>query len=474
MQRPTVAYITAASHSGTSASALVGFLRYRELDSGDDARLNFTQYLYMPFANSGGNVHGRVSEAKLQRACGEDVEFRAALGAAYMRDCFTAQAFDSDYVDEWHLPNATPTFRTSQKLLEKDVSTFIQRSPKCVLLVHVDEHRSMCPDPGFRRGAMRILAELPGVQVLATFSRLRFAELLVRFQRQDIQAGYIFQKNSKRLDSAKVAEMQNATVYYAEENHACGGIFFKDDAGALYLVDVGGTGNMSKALKKVQKMSDVLVKEGLREDLQVSELKGVSVHTLFMSISGGLTWMDATMALAQISWIWVYVFSCYIAFSVFAVLNVMTGVFCQSAIKGAERDQEMVVQSLIMDKHQLKTSLGKLFQKMDDDQSGPRNLFGKLTLAQFEKHFQDEEVRVLFEALEIGATDAWSLFLSLDHNEDYQIEPEEFLEGCLQLRGSAKAIDLFMLQRQVAKIMMHLSTRDHSFRSAHTEVGESL
>jgi hypothetical protein len=29
-----------------------------------------------------------------------------------------------------------------------------------------------------------------------------------------------------------------------------------------------------------------------------------------------------------------------------------------------------VVQSLIMDKHQLKTSLGKLFQKMDDDQSG--------------------------------------------------------------------------------------------------------
>ena len=33
-------------------------------------------------------------------------------------------------------------------------------------LVHVDEHRSMCPDPELRRGAMRALAELPGVQVL--------------------------------------------------------------------------------------------------------------------------------------------------------------------------------------------------------------------------------------------------------------------------------------------------------------------
>ena len=52
-------------------------------------------------------------------------------------------------------------------------------------------------------------------------------------------------------------------------------IFFKDDTGALYLVDVGGRSNMSKALNKVHKMNDALVKEGLREDLQVSELKGV-------------------------------------------------------------------------------------------------------------------------------------------------------------------------------------------------------
>jgi len=58
-----------------------------------------------------------------------------------MRDCFKAQAFDSDYVDEWHLPNTTPTFRTARKLLEKDISTFMQRRPNDMLLVHVDEHR---------------------------------------------------------------------------------------------------------------------------------------------------------------------------------------------------------------------------------------------------------------------------------------------------------------------------------------------
>ena len=108
---------------------------------------------------------------------------------------------------------------------------------------------------------------------------------MVWFQCQDIQPGYIFQKNSKMLDSAKVAEMQNATFYYAEGNHPCADLFFKDDTGALYLVDVGGTGNMSKALNKVQKMSDVLVKEGLREELQVSKLTGVVLLPNIASIS---------------------------------------------------------------------------------------------------------------------------------------------------------------------------------------------
>ena len=79
--------------------------------------------------------------------------------------------------------------------------------------------------------------------------------------------------------------MQSATLYYADGNHPCADIFFKDDTGALYLVDVGGASNMSKALNKVQKMNDVLIKEGLREDLQVSELKGVVLLPNIESIS---------------------------------------------------------------------------------------------------------------------------------------------------------------------------------------------
>ena len=114
------------------------------------------------------------------------------------------------------------------------------------------------------------------------FNQLEFGELEAGFQSQDIQPGYIFQKNSKAIDFAKVAEMQNATLYYAEGKHPCAHIFFKDDSGTLYLVDAGGTSNMSKALNKVRKMNDVLDKEGSREGLQV---RGVVLLPNIESIS---------------------------------------------------------------------------------------------------------------------------------------------------------------------------------------------
>ena len=170
-QRSTVDYIAAASHSGKSASVLVGFLRSREGISGDKA-LEFTHYLYMPFSNNAGNFHSNCvdDEELLVSACGQSPKKREALGACYMRDCLRAQVSEGEYVDVWNPPDTIPIFKATAKVLQEDVSTFMQRSPKGVLLVHVDEHRSMCPDPDFCRGALRVLAELPSVQVLATYT----------------------------------------------------------------------------------------------------------------------------------------------------------------------------------------------------------------------------------------------------------------------------------------------------------------
>merc|ERR1712048_130065 len=79
--------------------------------------------------------------------------------------------------------------------------------------------------------------------------------------------------------------------------------------------------------------SGVLI-DGGRFDLWCS-LK-VSTLTLFKCISGGLSWHEASEPLLRISPLLELLFAIYISFTYFAVLNVVTGVFCSSAIETAQ------------------------------------------------------------------------------------------------------------------------------------------
>ncbi|CAE7935355.1 Cacna1f [Symbiodinium sp. KB8] len=181
-----------------------------------------------------------------------------------------------------------------------------------------------------------------------------------------------------------------------------------------------------------------------------------SYLTLFRSISNGVTWGEPASALSRIpeGTIWVQLFHFYIAFCSFAVLNVMTGVFCNSAIKAAERDHEMLVMSLVQSRRELKGQVANLFQRIDE-----RGL-GQVTIEDFEKHFDDDAVIAFFESLEVGAMDAWTLFMSLDVDGDHTISVEEFTERCLKLHGPARSADLYALR--------HLSDK-HSTQLDHIE-----
>ena len=171
-----------------------------------------------------------------------------------------------------------------------------------------------------------------------------------------------------------------------------------------------------------------------------------SMQTLFRSISNGLDWSEAVDTLLPVGGIWIGLFYLYIAFISFAVLNVMTGVFCHSAIKAAERDHEMVIHSLLQNKREFTELVSNLFFRIDD--LG----LGMITISEFEKHFNDEAVRAFFESLEMGAADAWTLFASLDADGDNVISLKDFTERCIQLHGPARSVDLYALTQQNAKL----------------------
>jgi len=183
-----------------------------------------------------------------------------------------------------------------------------------------------------------------------------------------------------------------------------------------------------------------------------------TAYTLFKAITGGLSWEEAASPLGHVHLIWEVLFICYISFTYFAVLNVVTGVFCQSAIESAAHDKDMVVQAQLANKRLYTEQLQDLFSSID------ANNRGHITFHMLEECLNDPNLQAYFDALGITSEDAWNLFTLLDENESNSLDIDEFVTGCLKLRGSARSIDSHMLMYESRWTMKKVTNLAQAFQ----------
>eukprot|EP00927_Polykrikos_kofoidii_P073284 TRINITY_DN69330_c0_g1_i1.p1 TRINITY_DN69330_c0_g1~~TRINITY_DN69330_c0_g1_i1.p1 ORF type:complete len:654 (+),score=109.38 TRINITY_DN69330_c0_g1_i1:123-2084(+) len=174
--------------------------------------------------------------------------------------------------------------------------------------------------------------------------------------------------------------------------------------------------------------------------------------TLFESISSGLSWREAVEPLYVAGGSLAYVcFFCFVALTVFVVLNVVQGVFVGTALDRAAADSKAV----------LMYQLREFFRKSDTTRTG------MMSFGQFTRHVDSDSLRMYMEAIDLHQELATDLFQLLDVDDSDAIDEREFVHGCLRLRGNAKAYDLAQLQRD-----FRWTTRAHS--TLLTEIKETL
>jgi len=199
-----------------------------------------------------------------------------------------------------------------------------------------------------------------------------------------------------------------------------------------------------------------------------------SMLTLFETISGGVDWDNVARPIGRIHGVWMAVFICYVVLTLFAMLNVITGVFCQSAIEGANLDRDLMVKNLLENKqvhvNNIKAQFKAMFETIDT------NGTGTIDMKEFEVHLNDENADGFFVLLDIDTSDAWTLFRLLDRDDSDVIDAEEFVDGCLKLKGPARAIEMACMQKELARTSQKISALaglvDHSHRVLRREVAE--
>jgi len=63
------------------------------------------------------------------------------------------------------------------------------------------------------------------------------------------------------------------------------------------------------------------------------------------------------------------------------------------------------------------------------------NNSGALSLNEFEQHIEDEKILAYLSTLELDVNQVRTLFLLLDVDQTGEVDLEEFVNGCLRLKG---------------------------------------
>eukprot|EP00812_Abedinium_dasypus_P008787 NODE_2522_length_919_cov_639.127315.p1 GENE.NODE_2522_length_919_cov_639.127315~~NODE_2522_length_919_cov_639.127315.p1 ORF type:complete len:262 (-),score=86.51 NODE_2522_length_919_cov_639.127315:116-862(-) len=171
-----------------------------------------------------------------------------------------------------------------------------------------------------------------------------------------------------------------------------------------------------------------------------------SMLTLAQVTTSGVDWGEPADPLISLGIGWLFLFLLYITFYVFAVLNVVTAAFCQKAIESANIDPDSVIVRNLEARSELVARLRLFFAFLSDG-------VHSITASKFVRKCTDELIQAYFEGFGVESTDAQALFDLLDTDGDGLIEEREFVEGCAQLQGQARSLDLALLSNQVKNLL---------------------
>lgn len=189
-----------------------------------------------------------------------------------------------------------------------------------------------------------------------------------------------------------------------------------------------------------------------------------SMLSLYKASTGGIDWSDAAEPLVVAGKIYYATFLFFIAFIILAVLNILTGIFVENAMRAAAHDRDGHVMEEMDVEHGLVRNFTCIFVAIlaqrdgscfveDDWQSS-----GTITAEDFEEYMISPTARALMSVLGLEVWDPRAFFqMMVAHGQSHHIssgkvDNSAFVLGCMQLRGQAKCTDIVGISTQLDAI----------------------
>jgi len=173
--------------------------------------------------------------------------------------------------------------------------------------------------------------------------------------------------------------------------------------------------------------------------------------SLYQTTTGGVDWEEVYNIIQKSGAVNSVIFIFYISFFNFAVLNILTGIFVENAMKLAAPDRE----ELMMDQRRREEkdidALRKLWATLDQERRKRDSQIGKLqneeagtlSLQELEEFLYETRTNSYLASLGIDIKDVKMFFKALSAvSGTNRLHIDDFVDHCLRMKGVATSIDL--------------------------------
>jgi len=166
---------------------------------------------------------------------------------------------------------------------------------------------------------------------------------------------------------------------------------------------------------------------------------GTAIYSLFMAMTGGRNWGEVIEPFLRVSWLYSALFILFISITYFGLLNVVTSIFVDSAMKSRQHYKDLLIHDSSRKKERVHQHLRQLFAEMDAGHTGC------IDQGDMERVLEDPNLNMYLESMDIFVNDARALFKLLDQDGAGKVSIDAFCDGCLRLKGEAKSYDIHVL-----------------------------
>lgn len=181
----------------------------------------------------------------------------------------------------------------------------------------------------------------------------------------------------------------------------------------------------------------------------------LTMVTLFMTVTGGIDWGVVLEMFIDISLLYALVFMGFVMVTALAVLNVINAICVTDAMESTRTDPDLRMQGELEETRFMVERLSRMFSQMESEYGT-----GFIVDTDFVEQVERDDVKMQLALLGVYFSDGQSFFKLLDVEGNRSVSIDQFVMGCLCLKGGALLIDSNVMIKET-KMLLNKTSREH-------------